>query len=73
MKIEIDINNDSPFITIDKRLVSWKDGIMAIRKENKWSRRDLAKRMCVSTRTLEGYEQGRKPGNMPMFLLSYII
>ena len=44
--------------------------IRRLRRKRKWTVADLASRLGVSPRTVEGYEQGRKPSQPVTKLLA---
>lgn len=54
-------------------LVDYAEGLRQLRKEKNWNVKELAGRIGVSPRTIEGWEQGRMPSKSALILLSKIL
>lgn len=75
MKIEIWITEKSILIVVDGRLVEYDEGIRLVRQEKEWTRKELAYKLGVSKRTVEGWECGRckNPNKSTLLLLKSLL
>ncbi len=74
MKIELLVTNKNVFIIVDEQLVKYDKGIRLIRNKKNWCRMELAYKLGVSHRTIEGWETGRyKPKRTTLILLKHLI
>lgn len=61
------------FVDDDNNPLDYADGLRQLRKERGWSTADLAEHVGASSRTVEGWEQGRMPNKASLILLSKIL
>lgn len=74
MKLERIKGHDRPvFIDPDGEIVSDREGLTGLRKLNELSRKEFAKMIGKSNRTLDGYENGRKIDLTVLLLLEFLL
>ena len=61
------------FVDDDGRVMDYAYGVRTLRKNNKWSVKDLANRVGVSHRTVENWEQSRTIGRQSLMLLKNLM
>lgn len=61
------------FLDGDGNLIDYAPALRQLRKEKGWSTSDLAGMVGVSSRTVEGWEQGRMPSTPALISLSRLI
>lgn len=61
------------FVDKDNHPIDYADGLRRLRKSKRWSVADLADQIGVSSRTVEGWEQGRMPSKPALIILSKLI
>lgn len=61
------------FVDAENNPMDYAPALRQLRKEKGWSVADLANECGVSTRTVEGWEQGRLPSVPALKILSKII
>ena len=66
-------NNDELCFTIQGKPVESIQGIKHLRKIKDWSTTELAEKLGVSKRTIEGYELGRPVPKMAMLLIQRLL
>jgi len=61
------------FVDENNNPLDYAPAFRQLRKEKGWSTTELAEMLGVSSRTLEGWEQGRMPSKTSLLLLSHLI
>ena len=61
------------FVDGDNNPLDYADGFRQVRHLKGWSTADLAEQIGVSSRTVEGWEQGRMPSKPALIILSSLI
>lgn len=73
MIIDINMNNKIPVMLINGEDVTLAVGIKAFMEYKTWSKKDMAHYLKVSTRTIDGWLQGRNPHRTALLALSYML
>lgn len=61
------------FVDDNNQPLDYADGFRQVRQLQGWSTADLAEKLGVSARTVEGWEQGRMPSKPALIILSSLI